>query len=97
MPPNHNGFAMVPLLWSKSNTKRKFKLVVVQIMIIQFMYFFRFENYKFIIQRLWASKVLKRVLEASFFFSKVFRVSFMLDRTFQFKNMFLITVPNFPH
>ena len=73
------------------------KLVIVQIMISQFIYlFFCFENYKFIIQRLWTSKVLKERLETFFFFFEVFGVSFMLGRTFQFRKYFLI-LPNFPH
>ena len=70
--------------------------MIVQIMISLIIYlFFLKKNYKFIIQRLWTSKVLKESLEISFFFSEVFEVSFMLSKTFQFRNFFL-KLPNFP-
>ena len=71
--------------------------MIVQIMISLFIYlFFCFKNYRFIIQRLWTSKVLKESLEISFFFSGDFGVSFMLGKNFQFR-IFFLKLPNFLH
>ena len=76
--------------------------MVVQIMIIQFIYFFvlKITNIK---SKDFESVRICKVLKESFgdfvlfiYLSRVFKVSFTLCKTFQFRKLFLI-VPNFPH